>query len=108
MTAIPSPEQALEAEIRALDDEIKGLQDRRKNALDELLAKRSPYQVGDLIEWEAGRQKWRGKVEAILPLGLEPYKWICRRQLTDGTMSDVRVEVREWHKPRLVERGGGS
>lgn len=41
MTAIPTTEQALEAEVRALRAEIDALEARHRDALDELLAMRS-------------------------------------------------------------------
>lgn len=105
---LPSPEQALEAEIRALDDEMKGLAARRAEALAELLKLRSPYQTGDLIEFQAGSQKWLGRVEAIMATYLEPDEWACRRIRQDGTATGQTFRAYWPEKIRLIERGGGS
>lgn len=108
MTAIPSPEQSLEAEIRALDAEMKGLKARRQEALEELLRLRSPYQVGDLLEVVSGTQKWLGRVERIGASYLEPDEWRCRRVRQDGTATNQTFTAWRKGKVRLIERGGGE
>ena len=90
--------EELEAEIKRLDELIAPLSDKRAECKQAILNMKSPFKAGDIIEWNGGR---RGRVEQVIPWVCGYPMWSVTRIRKDGSDGE-KVQVREYHKPRLA------
>lgn len=96
--------EELQRQMKDLGEEIKNLQRQRSRVERDLAEELSGFHSGDIIEWDHGEQKRRGKV-------LRVRLWIAGG--TDVTLvTNVinkkgeeyrRIEVHHWHHPRVLE-----
>lgn len=97
-------ERALEGRYHELNEQLRTLQIEASQIRRELLALRSPFKLGDIVEWRLGRNtRKRGVVNGVKGVGTVPDTWSVTVIRKDGTLGATR-QVYGYDHPVLIER----
>lgn len=60
--------------------------------------------VGDIIEYDYGKQRRLGEVVCIDLWGCESVKYCVRQIKKGGSISDFKTEIYSYHNPKKIEQ----
>ena len=96
-------DKVIKAEIEELEEKIEPIRVQIGRLKEELLQYLSPFQVGDLIQWNSGRGVSTGRVLRLGWFAGDEPMWIVQRIRKNGSQSGI-CKVYPGHKPYQIER----